>query len=203
MHIKYYKEIRTRPILIKCCSRITFWSKISVIVKILTVCVIPITFQYLYTKYTAQEPEPLFNLYIPGVDPLTFPGFQLTAALSIIDFVFMLMELILYEIQILGVCVNMCTMGDILISTIKELDVISENKLDQQLNDVIELYNEYVHFINAFKGAFNVIITLKFLTSLMNISVVLFIIQVVSCSVIYLHNFLILIVFPRLVGKYP
>lgn len=180
MHIKYYKEIKNRHLLNKCCARIILWSRISVIVKILTVCIIPITFQYLYTVYLAQQPESLFNLYIPGLNPLSFPGFQITAALSIIDFIFMLMELIFYEIQILGVCLNMVTMGDILISTIKELDIQSERLTNQQLNDAIELYYEYVRFIDAFKATFNVIIILKFLTSIMNISVVLFIIQIVS-----------------------
>lgn len=173
--------MKYRHFLSKCCTRTIFWTKISTIVKILTVCIIPVTFGSL----TMKEKELIFHFFIPGINGFKSPGFEITSVLQCLMLLVLASLFLLCEVQILGICVNLCTMGDILISTIRELDVKSEN-LDQQLNDIIKLYYEYVDFIEAFKSAFSVSITLKFLTSILNISMILFIIQVVSCHILFL-----------------
>lgn len=180
MHLKYYEDIEFRAFLANCCEATYFWSIISVIAKCITIFIIPTSVHFI----TANR-ELMWELYIPGIDASKSPGFELLTLYHVSDSLIALVELILYELQILGICINIRCLGNILIHKVETLSYDSEN-LDKELNHIFVIYNEYIELIDSFNGAFNIIISLKFFTSVFSISFALFIVQLVSSFKLYL-----------------
>lgn len=176
MHVKYYCDIEIRQFLTKCCEATYFWSQISVVMKFFTIFIIPLT-----VHFVTSHRELMWALFIPKVDSSKSPGFEILTMYHILDNLIAMVELLLYELQILGICINISCMGNILIYKIKTLNYDSKN-LDEELNEIFMIYNEYIEFIDAFNSAFNFIITLKFCTSVFNISFALFVVQLVSSN---------------------
>lgn len=174
MHLKYYGEIEFRQFLTKCCEETYFWSNISVLMKLITFFILPTSFHYLKTNR-----ELMWILHIPGIDASKSPGFEILTIYHTLDTIIAMVELLLYELQILGICINISCMGKILIHKVKTLNYDGEN-LNEELDDIFVTYNEYIELINDFNSAFNFIITLKFFTSVFNISFALFVVQLVS-----------------------
>lgn len=182
MHVKYYQQIEFSKLLTKCCEATYFWANLSVAIKFCTIFIIPSVVQYITTDH-----EVLLGLYVPGVDHETSPGFEFVTICHFLDNLIAVVELVLYEVQILGICINICCLGDILLYKIEILNC-DNNNVDDDINEIIVIYNEYIEFVSAFNGAFNFIITLKFVTSVFNISFSLFIVQLVSFIEIYMYT---------------
>lgn len=174
MHIKYYKDYEYRPLITKCCERTKFWSKFSIVFKLSTVVVLPIVIHYMTTHR-----ELLLALYLPGIDLSSSPGYELVTVLYVIYFTNTGIGLSFVELQVLAISFNTSCMGDIFIFKMRKADATKE-KLGKELKEIIRLYKDYVNLINAFSHSYNILITTKFLTAIMNISFALFIIQLVS-----------------------
>lgn len=175
MHVKYFKDIEYRPMLTQCCERIKFWSRISIFFKLSSITVLPLVVHYMTTHR-----EMLLVLYLPGIDSSGNPGYQITTIFHTVYFVFTGIGLSFYEIQILAISFNTTCMGNILIFKMKKADQNKES-LGKELHELIKLYvKEYVDLIKKFSISYNTVITIKFLTALMNISFALFVIQLVS-----------------------
>lgn len=178
MHVKYYKEIEYRPMINQCCERIIFWSRISIFFKISSITFLPIV-----VHLTTTHREILLVLYLPGIDSSGYPGYEITTAFHIIYFVFTGIGLCFYEITVFAISLNTTCMGNILISKMKKADQ-SKEKLGKELQELIKLYvKEYVDLIKTFSKSYSFLITVKFVTAIMNISFALFVIQLVSLIV--------------------
>lgn len=174
LHVKYYKDYVYRPLITKCCEKIKFWSKISIFFKLFTIVALPIAIHYMTTHRKV-----LLALYIPGIDSSSYPGYEISTVLHVIYFTNTGVGLSFFELQVLAISFNTSCLGDIVICKMRKADEIKDN-LGKELKEIIRLYKDYVNLVNDFSQSYNILITTKFLTAIMNISFALFVIQVVS-----------------------
>lgn len=189
IHVKYYKEFECRPIIAECCEKSILWSKISIVVKFLTIAVFPI-----FVHFLSSNGETFLVLYIPGIDIKKRSGFFILNFCQIIDVCFATIGLVFYETQIVTIAANMECMGNILILKMKQANESNE-LLDKSLNDLIVFYTEFVEYVKDFDVAYKNVVTFKFLTAGLNITFALFCVQIVSFSYLSISKFKFLNIF--------
>lgn len=175
MHVKYYRYFEYRHIINRCCERSIFWSRISIVLKCLTISIAPVVVHYCTTPQ-----QTLLVLYLPGIDSTKYPGYEITTVFHLLYVFLSGIILSFYELQILPISINVTCMGEILMLKMRRADCESKEILRNELKEIIKLYMDYVNLIRAFSQSYSTLITIKFLTVVMNISFALFVVQLVS-----------------------
>lgn len=133
----------------------------------------------------------LLVLYLPGIDSSSYPGYEITTVFHVIYFAFSGFGLCFFELQIIAIAFNTTCLGDVLIFKMRKADG-NRDHLGKELLGIIQLYIvDYVDLVKKFSQSYQILITCKYLTAVMNISFALFVIQLVSFIKIGLYGYLI------------
>lgn len=185
LHVKYHKDLECRLMITECCTRIMFWSKVSIFLKFLSISILP-----LVVHFATTYREVLLVLYIPGIDASSYPGYEIATVFHVVYFTFSGFGLSFFELQIIAIAFNTTCLGDILIFKMRKADG-NKDSLRQELMGIIQLYTaDYVNLVKTFSQSYQTLITCKYLTAVMNISFALFVIQLVSFILGGLYGYL-------------